>query len=54
MLPKTSDNIKKAPIKGECTSSQLLELNPATSPYPIPPDQTQPTQGPEVLTPTPS
>ena len=53
-LPKTSDNVKKAPIKGQCTSSQLIELNPSTSPYPIPPDQVQPTQGAQILKPTPS
>ncbi len=53
-LAKTSDNIKKAPIKGECTSEQLLELNPATSPYPVPEPQSQPTQEPGTLKPTPS
>ena len=53
-LAKTSDNIKKAPIKGECTSEQLLELNPATSPYPVPEPQSQPTQEPGTLKPTPT
>jgi phospholipase C len=53
-LPKTSDSIKKAPIAGECTSAQLLELNPTTAPYPVPADQVQPTQGPNTLKPTPT
>jgi len=53
-LPRTSDNINAAPIKDECNSSQLDELNPPTSPYPVPSPQVQPTQGPDRLTPTPS
>jgi phospholipase C len=53
-LPKTSDSIKKAPIKGECTSGQLIEVNSDTAAYPIPSSQTQPTQGPQVLKPTPT
>ncbi len=53
-LPATSDNITKAPIKGECTSGQLLELNSSTKPYPIPIKQKQPTQEPGTLKPTPN
>jgi len=53
-LPKTSDNIKKAPIGGECTTLQLLEANPDTAAYPIPNPQTQPTQGSQILKPTPT
>jgi len=53
-LVRTSDHIKRAPVKGECTTAQLIELNPSTAPYPIPSDQTQPTQGPDTLTPTPT
>jgi phospholipase C len=53
-LPKTSDNIDKRPIKGECNADQLTELNPPTSPYRIPKNQTQPVQEPGTLKPTPS
>jgi phospholipase C len=52
-LPKTAVALKKAPIAGECTGSQLIELN-GGSPYPVPSQQVQPTQGPDTLTPTPS
>jgi len=52
-LPETSENIKEAPIKGECSKDQLEENNPATAPYPIPSNQVQPVQGPNTLTPTP-
>jgi phospholipase C len=53
-LTRTSESIKRAPVKGECSTSQLIELNPTTAPYPIPSNQTQPTQGPDTLTPTPT
>ena len=53
-LPATPHSINKAPIEGECNSSQLLELNPPTPAYPIPMPQTQPTQGPDTLKPTPT
>ncbi|HXW36096.1 MAG TPA: alkaline phosphatase family protein [Acidimicrobiales bacterium] len=54
VLPKVSPSIKKPPIEGECTSGQLIEVNPTTSPYPVPTNQTQPTQGPDTLKPTPT
>ena len=53
-LVRTSESIERAPIEGECSSSQLIELNPTTAPYPVPSNQTQPTQGPDTLTPTPT
>ena len=53
-LPPTSDNIKTPPIKGECSSLQLVEINPTTFAYPIPKNQAQPTQEPGTLKPTPS
>ncbi len=51
-LAATSQNVKAAPVGTECLSDQLVELNPATSPYPIPSPQTMPTQGPQTFTPT--
>jgi len=48
-LPATSSSIKNPPVGGECTSGQLLELNPKTKPYPIPNKQKQPTQEPGIL-----
>ena len=53
-LPKTSDDITAAPIAGECNASQLDELNPPTSPYPIPSPQSQPVPAGAGLKPTPS
>ncbi|HMK62076.1 MAG TPA: alkaline phosphatase family protein, partial [Acidimicrobiales bacterium] len=57
--PATSDNIDAAPIKGECITTvglndQLLELNPKTTPYAVPATQSQPSQGSQVLKPTPT
>lgn len=53
-LPATSDNIDRAPIRGECTSTQLLELNAATAAYPVPANQAQPVPEPGTLRPTPT
>jgi phospholipase C len=54
-LPATSENINAAPIGNECGGLQLLELNVGIAPYPLPSGgQTQPTQGPNTLTPTPT
>ncbi len=54
-LPATSSDIKKAPIAGECTSGELLELSPKKpTPYPIPKVQKQPTQAHGTLKRTPS
>jgi phospholipase C len=52
-LAPTSPSIKRPPIKTECVADQLVELNPLTSPYPIPEPQTMSTQGPQTFTPTP-
>jgi phospholipase C len=48
-LAATSANIKRAPIGTECLADQLEELNPVTSPYPVPSNQAQPTQGPQTF-----
>jgi phospholipase C len=55
-LPATSQSTTAPPVGTECYSSQLLELNiPAFSePYPVPATQSQPTQGADTLTPTPT
>jgi phospholipase C len=53
-LPLTPHGRNKPPIGGECSASQLLELNTTTPAYPIPMPQTQPTQGPDTLKPTPT
>ena len=52
-LARTSDNIDRRPVKGECNADQLEELNPVTAPYRVPADQVQPVQGPNTLKPTP-
>ena len=52
-LVRTSPSVKSAPVGTECLADQLVELNPLTSPYPIPSPQTMPTQGPQTFTPTP-
>jgi phospholipase C len=43
-LPVVSDDESSPPISNECNSEQILELNPSTSPYPIPRRQSQPKQ----------
>jgi phospholipase C len=53
-LPATSGSLTAPPIGGECVGVQILEVNYPTPPYPIPAVQTQPTQGPNTLTPTPT
>jgi phospholipase C len=53
-LPPISDNEKQPPIKGECTGTQILELNPDEGPYPVPLVQNMPTQNPGTLKKTPT
>ncbi len=53
-LPATSASETTGVVGMECSGSQITELNPQTPAYPIPNPQTQPTQGPNTLTPTPS
>jgi len=52
-LHATSDNIHYSPYY-ECSSSQILELNPLTPPYPIPLPQTMAKQHKGTLIPTPT
>jgi len=54
VLPPTSGEDTTPPVTGECIGLQLIEENPNTAPYPIPPVQTQPSQGASTLTPTPT
>ncbi len=53
-LVKTHHSTTKPPVGGECTAAQEDELNSTTPPYPIPMPQSQPTQGADTLTPTPT
>jgi phospholipase C len=53
-LPATSNDTTKPPISGECSGSQILELNPQVPPYPIPSPQVMPTQGSGTLKKTPT
>jgi phospholipase C len=56
-LPATSGDTTTGLVAQECTGQQIIERNPPTAQYPIPGipgTQTQPTQGPNTLTPTPS
>jgi len=53
-LPKTSSSTTKRPIKGECTSDQLLEINDSVKPYKIIEPQKMPAQESGKLTPTPT
>jgi phospholipase C len=43
-LPTVSDNESAPPISNECNIEQIVELNPLTSPFPIPRRQRQPRQ----------
>jgi hypothetical protein len=52
-LPATSPSTTAPPVGGECSTSQILELNPLTSPLRIRKTQEMPTQGRATLTPTP-
>jgi phospholipase C len=52
-LPATSQNQAILPLS-ECAGIQLTEANFPTAPYPVPAVQSQPTQGPNTLTPTPT
>jgi phospholipase C len=52
-LLAVSDNESVPPISTECNGEQILELNPATAPYPIPKIQRVPTQRGRKLKPTP-
>src|SRR5581483_108236 len=53
-LPTTSSSTTSPPVGGECSSSQILELNSTTPVLPIKKYQTMPTQGRLKLKPTPS
>jgi phospholipase C len=53
-LPVISDNENREPIKGECSDSQILELNPNDGAYPVPLIQQMPHQSPNTLKRTPS
>ncbi len=52
-LAPTSDSTTAPPVGNECTTQQILEINPPTAPYPVPKHQTMPTQGPSRLMPVP-
>jgi phospholipase C len=52
-LPPTSENVS-APPTNECLGIQITEANFPTTPYPVPAVQSQPTQGSEILMPTPT
>jgi phospholipase C len=52
-LPPTSDSTTAPPVS-QCGVGQIAEINLKTSPYPVPVNQSQPTQAPSTLTPTPS
>jgi hypothetical protein len=52
-LPPTSEKVSDPPTN-ECLGIQITEANFPTTPYPVPAVQSQPTQGPEILMPTPS
>lgn len=43
-LPLTSDSESAPPIGNECSSEQILELNPSVPAYPVPKHQKMPTQ----------
>ena len=54
VLPVVSDDESSPPISSECNSSQILELNPSTTPYPVPKHQRQPKQEHGKFKPTPT
>jgi phospholipase C len=51
-LPVVSDDETMPPISNECSSAQILELNPSTAQYPIPKKQAIPAQKKSKLQPT--
>ncbi len=54
-LPKTSDKTTKKPVGNECTTEQIIELNPTPAdPIGVPAVQAMPTQAKGKLKPTPS
>ncbi len=53
-LAPTSPSITTRPVSNECLADQLVELNPQTVPYPLPPVQKIPKQGRQVFRPTPA
>ena len=53
-LPNPSDSLRQHLVFAECNSAQLIELNFPTKPYPVPTDQTMPTQEPGTLRRTPT
>ena len=54
VLPATSESTSSGVVGLECTGAEIAEINLTPPPYPIPAVQTQPTQGPNTLTPTPT
>jgi phospholipase C len=53
-LPATSNAQHSGVVNAECNGAQIAELNIPVPAYPIPATQSQPTQGPNNLRPTPS
>ncbi len=54
VLPATSSSTNTGVVGQECLGVQINEVNFPRGAYPIPAVQTQPTQGPNTLTPTPT
>ncbi len=54
VLPATSNSTTAGVVGQECIGVQINEVNFPRGAYPIPAVQTQPTQGPNTLTPTPT
>ena len=57
VLPVVSDDESSPPISNECTSGEIIEVNPSstsTTPYPIPKHQRQPKQEHGKFKPTPT
>src|SRR5664280_370978 len=53
-LPATSASTTAAPVGGECSSAQLIELNPKVPPFVVPKHQKMPSQSKGSLKPTPT
>jgi len=53
-MAAVSDSEKTGPVGDECTSTQILELNPDLGAYPVPLIQKMPTQAPGTLKSTPT
>ncbi len=52
-LPATSGKTRTGVVGRSCASSDITEIDFNKTPYPVPATQSQPTQGPNVLTPVP-